>query len=300
MAMTTKTREYCKFGAACKRATCWYLHPEREYENKMFYFFSNEPDYNSTQWPIESYDNSQLIDHESQQAYLQSFPWQYSTNQNLSYTQSQLSASSSFHSIVHNDSFDANNEQSNKLPTSSKPWGKPFTNCKLLESKFRFANENRYNRHRSISSTRLQQMKNEIQVLFRDNVFEISKQHQSLIVEQQRLLEDLDDDDDIKLQKEEYIEELKDQFEIFDQTILSLSSMNPMTLEEAHYLLNRVKREIERLKARLPIYARCQQLIDIINSNRVIILKADTGSGKSSQLIQYLADAGFADHGLFA
>ncbi|CAF0892008.1 unnamed protein product [Rotaria sp. Silwood1] len=229
MAMATNTRERCKFGATCKRrATCRYLHPKNEHECKAFNFSSTEPDYDSVQWPIGSYNNFQL-DYESQQANLQPLPWQYSTNQNLSYTQSQLSLSSSFHSV--------------------------------------------------------------------DNISEISKQHQSLIVEQQRLLEDLDDDDDIKLQKERNLQELKDQFEIFEQTIFNLSTFNPLTLEEAHYLLNRLKREIGRLKARLPIYARRQQLIDTIKSNRVIILKADTGSGKSSQLIQYLTDAGFADHG---
>ena len=102
----------------------------------------------------------------------------------------------------------------------------------------------------------------------------------------------------MKFLKETHLQELKDQLETFEQNISELSMINPSTLEESKCFHKRLKREIERLKARLPIYARRQQLIDTIKSNRVIILKADTGSGKSSQLIQYLVDAGFADHGL--
>jgi HrpA-like RNA helicase len=60
-----------------------------------------------------------------------------------------------------------------------------------------------------------------------------------------------------------------------------------------------LKREIERLKAHLPIYARRLDLIFTIASSRVVILKADTGSGKSTQLVQYLVDAGLANQGLF-
>ncbi|CAF3563464.1 unnamed protein product [Rotaria sordida] len=250
--MPTKINEWCKFGATCKRReTCRYLHPNYEYDN-MLNYFSNEPDYNSAQWPIGSYDNSQF-EYESQQACLKLLPC--------------------FPPIVHHDNFDPNGQQfyfydigsqycqqPGVLSISSKPWEKPYTNRK-------------------------------------DNIPEITKQHQSLLIEQQRLLEDMDDDDDMKLQTEGNLQELKDQFEIFQQTIFNLSTINPLTLEDANYHLNRLKREIERFKARLPIYARRQQLIDTIKSNRVIILKADTGSGKSSQLIQYLADAGFADYG---
>jgi HrpA-like RNA helicase len=112
------------------------------------------------------------------------------------------------------------------------------------------------------------------------------------------LLEDLDEGDDMKFSIETNLQELKDHLKTFEQTISELSTLNPATLEEVQYLLNRSKREIERFKAHLPIYARRQQLIDTIKFSRVVILKAETGSGKSSQLIQYLADAGFADHGL--
>jgi len=108
----------------------------------------------------------------------------------------------------------------------------------------------------------------------------------------------LDEDDEMNFSKETSLQELKDQFETFKQTISELSIIDPSTLKETQRLLNRLKREIERFKARLPIYARRQQLIDTIKSNRVTILKADPGSGKSSQLIQYLVDAGFAEHGL--
>ena len=117
------------------------------------------------------------------------------------------------------------------------------------------------------------------------------------MMEQQEILEDLEDDNNIRLQKEEDLQELKDQFKTFQQTIADLSAIEPSTVKEAQRILNRLKRETERLKARLPIYARRQQIIDTIKSNRVVIVKANTGSGKSSQLVQYLADADFAYNG---
>jgi HrpA-like RNA helicase len=120
-----------------------------------------------------------------------------------------------------------------------------------------------------------------------------------LIAEQDSLLDDLDDEE-TKLMKQAVLQELKDQLEVFNAIVLSLSGFKPSTLSEAQNHFNALKREIERLKAHLPIYARRLDLIFTIASNRVTIIKADTGSGKSTQLVQYLVDAGLADRGSFA
>ena len=104
-----------------------------------------------------------------------------------------------------------------------------------------------------------------------------------------------EDDDDVKFSKQTIVQELKDQLNTFVRGITTLSECNPTTVEHHQQLVGRLKREIQRLKARLPIYARRDQLVSTICDScnkRVIIVKGDTGSGKSSQLIQYLVDAG--------
>ncbi len=55
--------------------------------------------------------------------------------------------------------------------------------------------------------------------------------------------------------KQAVLQELKDQLEVFNAIVLSLSGFKPSTLSEAQNHFNALKREIERLKAHLPIYA---------------------------------------------
>ncbi|XP_052162172.1 ATP-dependent RNA helicase DEAH11, chloroplastic-like [Oryza glaberrima] len=56
-------------------------------------------------------------------------------------------------------------------------------------------------------------------------------------------------------------------------------------------------RECRRLKEGLPIYAYRRNILDHIFANQVMILIGETGSGKSTQLVQYLADSGLAANG---
>ena len=52
----------------------------------------------------------------------------------------------------------------------------------------------------------------------------------------------------------------------------------------------KIDREGFQFRARLPIYAHKPQIIDAVQKHHVTILTADTGSGKSTQLPQYLLD----------
>ena len=58
------------------------------------------------------------------------------------------------------------------------------------------------------------------------------------------------------------------------------------------------KRECTHFETALPIYARRTDVVDTICSNQVTILVGETGSGKSTQVVQYLYDAGVANNGL--
>jgi len=54
-----------------------------------------------------------------------------------------------------------------------------------------------------------------------------------------------------------------------------------------------LRRELKRLTAHLPILARRSHLVQAVENSQVVVVKAETGSGKSTQIVQYLADAGF-------
>ncbi|KAJ9177545.1 hypothetical protein P3X46_012754 [Hevea brasiliensis] len=55
-----------------------------------------------------------------------------------------------------------------------------------------------------------------------------------------------------------------------------------------------VLREIRRLEDGLPIYSHRQEILRKICGKQVIVLVGETGSGKSTQLVQFLADSGIA------
>jgi HrpA-like RNA helicase len=107
----------------------------------------------------------------------------------------------------------------------------------------------------------------------------------------------LDDDMEDSISRN-LLQEHRSQLKTFNSTIASYAQASlPLNDYTAKHRLGAIQREIKRLKSHLPIYARRQELLNIIRSNRVLILKADTGSGKSTQLVQYLVDGGFAEEG---
>jgi pre-mRNA-splicing factor ATP-dependent RNA helicase DHX16 len=55
---------------------------------------------------------------------------------------------------------------------------------------------------------------------------------------------------------------------------------------------------IEETRKSLPIYAYRQELIDAVKEHQVLIVVAETGSGKTTQLPQYLHEAGFTAGGV--
>ena len=104
-------------------------------------------------------------------------------------------------------------------------------------------------------------------------------------------------------QKKEELELQKDEFQRFETRISSC------LLDSKHQSLSCVKRTVEilradvckechRLKAALPMYARKTTITDTVKENQVCVVLGETGSGKSTQMTQYLYEAGFAKNGL--
>lgn len=60
----------------------------------------------------------------------------------------------------------------------------------------------------------------------------------------------------------------------------------------------RTELSIDQQRKGLPMYKFRKQLLDAINENQLMIVVGETGSGKTTQLTQYLAESGFAEHGI--
>ncbi|KAG5651047.1 hypothetical protein H0H81_010081, partial [Sphagnurus paluster] len=106
-------------------------------------------------------------------------------------------------------------------------------------------------------------------------------------------------------------EEIHDDYEyVFDesQTIQFVmdarpSDINPMTAAEK-LLQSQIEaaekraQSIEETRKSLPIYAFKDQLIEAVREHQILIVVAETGSGKTTQLPQYLHEAGFTANGM--
>ncbi|KAK6853445.1 ATP-dependent RNA helicase DHX8/PRP22 [Apiospora arundinis] len=60
----------------------------------------------------------------------------------------------------------------------------------------------------------------------------------------------------------------------------------------------RTNMTIKQQRETLPVYAFRDQLIKAVHENQFLIVVGETGSGKTTQLTQYLAEAGFANNGM--
>ena len=54
---------------------------------------------------------------------------------------------------------------------------------------------------------------------------------------------------------------------------------------------------IHELRQTLPIYKLRDQLIQAVNENQILVVIGETGSGKTTQMTQYLAEAGYTSRG---
>lgn len=78
----------------------------------------------------------------------------------------------------------------------------------------------------------------------------------------------------------------------------ALPEWKRVTQSKDQSLGKRSSMTIKQQRESLPVYKFRKQLLDAVNENQLMIVVGDTGSGKTTQLTQYLAEGGFANHGM--
>ena len=102
---------------------------------------------------------------------------------------------------------------------------------------------------------------------------------------------------------ENKLEELQSQKKTFMTALDGFRQQLDSLLTEDDYerkvesVLKRLEVECRQLERALPMYARRQDIVQLVQQHRVSVLQAETGSGKSTQVVQYLLDAGFGERG---
>ncbi|WFD47528.1 RNA helicase [Malassezia furfur] len=69
------------------------------------------------------------------------------------------------------------------------------------------------------------------------------------------------------------------------------------TFNKATTFGKRTNLSMQEQRESLPIFKLRSELVQAVRDNQVLVVVGDTGSGKTTQLTQYLAEEGFADHG---
>ncbi|KAJ2890028.1 putative ATP-dependent RNA helicase DHR1, partial [Coemansia aciculifera] len=67
--------------------------------------------------------------------------------------------------------------------------------------------------------------------------------------------------------------------------------------KEAYYVAVDRPSSIQEQRTQLPVYAEEQQIMEAITENPVVVLSGETGSGKTTQVPQFLFEAGYGDPG---
>ncbi|XP_078365786.1 uncharacterized protein LOC144650025 [Oculina patagonica] len=103
--------------------------------------------------------------------------------------------------------------------------------------------------------------------------------------------------------KKEELELQLEEFKRFEAHITSsLDEQNCQPLSSVEKTIKELRkifgRECHRLEASLPMYAKKTKIIDLVKENQVCVVLGETGSGKSTQMTQYLHEAGLAEKGL--
>ena len=84
------------------------------------------------------------------------------------------------------------------------------------------------------------------------------------------------------------------------KTIAAVPEWKRATQGQNVSLGRRTDMTIKQQRESLPVYKFRKQILDAVAANQLLIVVGDTGSGKTTQLTQYLAEGGYANNGVIA
>ncbi|CAP33663.2 Protein CBR-RHA-2 [Caenorhabditis briggsae] len=93
---------------------------------------------------------------------------------------------------------------------------------------------------------------------------------------------------------EDFVVKREDDKESDDEDILALPTTT--VINRKKFLVERSE-EIQKSRAELPIFAEEMRIVEAINENLVTVICGETGSGKTTQIPQFLYEAGYASEG---
>ena len=121
----------------------------------------------------------------------------------------------------------------------------------------------------------------------------ITKDKYNILIENQMdfIKQDLLESENIPLIKENQDNfRLKDVNNFISERDYKIGSMNLLEKEKL------IKNQIQQEKQNLPIYEYKQEILKLIKDKQILIIEGETGSGKTTQIPQYLYENGFCDN----
>lgn len=120
----------------------------------------------------------------------------------------------------------------------------------------------------------------------------VSNVEQNLTAPKEEVVEELKSNNNDVIIKEQKVEtvEIKDENNHTEKTVKTVN-FEPKPAVYVDVIRNS---EIQKARLKLPILAEEQHIMEVINENSVIILAGETGSGKTTQVPQFLYEAGYA------
>ena len=82
------------------------------------------------------------------------------------------------------------------------------------------------------------------------------------------------------------------------KAIAAIPEWKRVTQGQGQSLGRRTDMTIKQQRESLPVYKFRKQLLDAVAQNQLLIVVGDTGSGKTTQITQYFAEAGYANRGM--
>lgn len=89
-------------------------------------------------------------------------------------------------------------------------------------------------------------------------------------------------------------QESKCQIQVANEVKQAKKEKPPVECKPAVFVEVSRTKEIQAARLKLPILAEEQQIMEVINENNVVVLAGETGSGKTTQVPQFLFEAGYA------